>query len=114
MATRAPKAGGLIAVIGFALSCVGLLIYMWSAFGGPIPLAPTGYRFTAHYRDATQLIPQTDVRMAGVDIGRVVSVSQDGELAKAVLEIDPADAPIPADTRTVLRRKTLLGEPFIQ
>jgi virulence factor Mce-like protein len=114
MATRAPKLGGLLAVIGFALSCVGLLIYMWSAFGGPIPLKPTGYRFTAYYRDATQLIPETDVRMAGVDVGHVVSVDQDGELAKTVIEIDPADAPIPADTRTILRRKTLLGEPFIQ
>lgn len=114
MATRPPKLGGLLAVIGFAVSCVGLLIYMWSAFGGPIPLKPTGFRFTAYYRDATQLIPETDVRMAGVDVGHVVSVNQDGELAKTEIEIDPADAPIPADTRTILRRKTLLGEPFIQ
>jgi virulence factor Mce-like protein len=114
MATRAPKLGGMLAVIGFATSCVALLIYMWSAFGGPIPLKPTGYRFTAYYRDATQLIPETDVRMAGVDVGHVVTVEQDGELAKTVIEIDPADAPIPADTRTILRRKTLLGEPFIQ
>jgi phospholipid/cholesterol/gamma-HCH transport system substrate-binding protein len=114
MATRAPKLGGLLAVIGFALSCLGLLIYMWSAFGGPIPLKPTGYQFTAYYPDATLLIPQTDVRMAGVDVGTVVSVEQEGERAKAVIEIDPATAPIPADTRTILRRKTLLGEPFIQ
>jgi phospholipid/cholesterol/gamma-HCH transport system substrate-binding protein len=114
MATRAPKLGGLLAVIGFAISCVGLLIYMWSAFGGPIPLKPTGFRFTAYYRDATQLIPETDVRMAGVDVGHVVSVEQDGEIAKTTIEIDPEDAPIPADSRTILRRKTLLGEPFIQ
>jgi phospholipid/cholesterol/gamma-HCH transport system substrate-binding protein len=114
MATRAPKLGGLLAVIGFALSCIGLLIYMWSAFGGPIPLKPTGYQFTAYYRDATQLIPETDVRMAGVDVGRVISVTQEGEVAKTVIEVDPAQAPIPADTRTILRRKTLLGEPFIQ
>jgi phospholipid/cholesterol/gamma-HCH transport system substrate-binding protein len=114
MATRAPKLGGLLAVIGFAISCVGLLIYMWSAFGGPIPLKPTGYEFTAYYRDATQLIPETDVRMAGVDVGHVVSVEQDGEIAKTLIEIDPEDAPIPADSRTILRRKTLLGEPFIQ
>jgi phospholipid/cholesterol/gamma-HCH transport system substrate-binding protein len=114
MATRAPKLGGLLAVIGFALSCMGLLIYMWSAFGGPIPLKPTGYQFTAYYPDATQLIPDTDVRMAGVDVGRVVSVDQQGELAKTVIEVDPENAPIPDDTRTILRRKTLLGEPFIQ
>src|SRR6266576_3420707 len=114
MATRPPKLPGLIAVLGFALSSIGLLIYLWSSFGGPIPLAPTGYRFVAYYRNATQLIAQTDVRMAGVDVGHVVDVQQDGELTKAEIEIDPADAPIPADTQTVLRRKTLLGEPFIQ
>jgi phospholipid/cholesterol/gamma-HCH transport system substrate-binding protein len=114
MATRPPKLGGLLAVGGFALSCIGLLIYLWSAFGGPIPLKPTGYRFTAYYPNATQLIEQTDVRMAGVDVGHVVSVAQQGELTKAVIEVNPANAPIPADTRTVLRRKTLLGEPFIQ
>jgi phospholipid/cholesterol/gamma-HCH transport system substrate-binding protein len=114
MATRAPKLGGRLAVIGFALSCMGLLIYMWSAFGGPVPLKPTGYRFTGYYPDATLLIPDTDVRMAGVDVGRVVDVTQQGELTKAVIEIDPANAPISADTRTILRRKTLLGEPFIQ
>ena len=114
MAVRPPKAAGIAAVVGFSLSCIGLLIYLWSSFGGPIPLAPTGYRFTAYYRDATQLIAQTDVREAGVDIGHVVDVTQDGELTRATIEIDPAQAPIPADTRSVLRRKTLLGEPFIQ
>jgi len=114
VAKRAPGAGGLIAVLGFAFSCIGLLIYLWHSFGGPIPLQPTGYRFEASYRDATQLIPQTDVRMAGVDVGHVASVAQEGELTKAVIEIDPADAPIPTNTTTVLRRKTLLGEPFIQ
>ncbi|MFL5907912.1 MAG: MlaD family protein, partial [Solirubrobacterales bacterium] len=114
MAKRAPGAGGLAAVIGFALSCFGLLIYMWSTFGGAIPLSPTGYRFTAVYPDATQLIAQTDVRIYGVDVGRVASVSQDGELTRAEIEIDPKYAPVPADTRTVLRRKTLLGEPFIE
>ena len=114
MATRTPGPGGIAAVLGFALSCVGLLVYLWTTFGGPIPLAPTGYRFTAQYPDATQLIAQTDVRMAGVDIGRVVAVQQEGEITRAQIEIDPAHAPIPADTRTVLRRKTLLGEPFIQ
>jgi virulence factor Mce-like protein len=114
MQKKPPKLGGLVAVLGFSLSCIGLLIYLWSTFGGPIPLKPTGYEFTAYYRDATQLIPETDVRMAGVDIGHVVSVEQQGEVTKAVLEIEPANAPIPADTHTVLRRKTLLGEPFIQ
>jgi phospholipid/cholesterol/gamma-HCH transport system substrate-binding protein len=114
MATRPPRFAGLAAVIGFALSCFGLLIYLWSAFGGPIPLAAQGYRVTAIYPDASQLIAQTDVRIYGVDVGRVTDVTQEGELTRAELEIDPDHAPIPTDTSTVLRRKTLLGEPFIE
>jgi len=114
MATRPPGLAGLAAVIGFALSCFGLLIYLWSAFGGPVPLAPQAYRFTAVYPDASQLIAQTDVRIYGVDVGRVTDVTQEGELTRAEIEIDPDHAPIPADTRTLLRRKTLLGEPFIE
>src|SRR5918996_5641672 len=98
MAKRPPKAGGLVAVLGFSLSCLGLLIYLWSSFGGPIPLKPTGYEITAYYKDATQLIPETDVRMAGVDVGHVISVEQEGEVTKAVMEINPAEAPIPADS----------------
>jgi phospholipid/cholesterol/gamma-HCH transport system substrate-binding protein len=113
MATRPPGIAGLAAVIGFALSCFGLLIYLWSAFGGPVPLAAQGYRFTAIYPDASQLIAQTDVRMYGVDVGRVTQVNTEGELTRAEIEIDPDHAPIPSDTHTLLRRKTLLGEPFI-
>jgi phospholipid/cholesterol/gamma-HCH transport system substrate-binding protein len=114
MAKRAPSLGGLAAVVGFALSCFGLLLYLWSSFGGPVPLSPQGYRFTATYPDATQLIAHTDVRIYGVDVGQVTSVTQEGELTIAELEIDPAQAPIPTDTQTILRRKTLLGEPFIE
>ena len=114
METRPPTLAGLAAVVGFALSCFGLLVYLWTAFGGPTPLAPESYRFTALYPDATQLIAQTDVRISGVDVGRVTDVTQEGELARAEIELNAEHAPIPAETRTILRRKTLLGEPFIE
>ena len=38
----------------FALSCFGLLLFLWLAFGGPIPLKPKGYRFQASFAEATQ------------------------------------------------------------
>ena len=114
METRTPTLAGLAAVVGFALSCFGLLVYLWTTFGGPTPLAPESYRFKALYPDATQLIAQTDVRISGVDVGRVTAVTQEGEVAEAEIELDAEHAPIPAETRTLLRRKTLLGEPFIE
>ena len=114
METRPPTIAGLAAVVGFALSCFALLVYLWTTFGGPTPLAPESYRFTALYPDATQLIAQTDVRISGVDVGRVTDVTQEGEVARAEIELDSEYAPIPAETQTILRRKTLLGEPFIE
>ena len=31
-------------MVVFALSCFGLLLFLWLSFGGPIPLKPKGYR----------------------------------------------------------------------
>ena len=53
----------------FALSCFGLLLFLWLSFGGPIPLKPKGYQFKVAFPEATQLGLEADVRVAGV-IGR--------------------------------------------
>ena len=42
----------------FALSCFGLLLFLWLAFGGPVPLKPKGYRFNTSFAEATQLAPR--------------------------------------------------------
>jgi phospholipid/cholesterol/gamma-HCH transport system substrate-binding protein len=70
----------------------------------------------AEFRDAVQLAQQSDVRISGVSVGKVVSVSLDRHtgLTKAVLQIDSKYAPRPADTRAILRQKSLLGETYIE
>ena len=57
----------------FALSCFGLLLFLWLSFGGPIPLKPKGYRFKVAFPEATQLGLEADVRVAGVSVGKVVA-----------------------------------------
>jgi phospholipid/cholesterol/gamma-HCH transport system substrate-binding protein len=100
----------------FAASCIGLLLFLWISFGGAVPFAPEGYRLKAEFNDAVQLAQQSDVRISGVSVGRVVSVSLDRHtgLTKAVLQIDSKYAPRPADTRAILRQKSLLGETYIE
>ena len=39
-------------MVVFALSCFGLLLFLWLAFGGPIPLKPKGYRVSASFAEA--------------------------------------------------------------
>ena len=49
-----------MAMVVFALSCVGILLYLWLTFGGPVPLRPESYRFEAQVprgRDAGRWRP---------------------------------------------------------
>lgn len=114
MRTRAPSLGALLAICAFTLSSLGLGLYAWITFGGPTPFTAKGYRISAVYREAAQVPDQAQVRISGVNVGRVVSVQQTGPRTLLELELDSEFAPIPADTRTVVRRKTLLGEAYIE
>lgn len=114
MAPAPSSFGRLAAMMVFCLSCFGLLVFLWSSFGGALPLEPRGYRFSITLRDAGQLAAQGEVRISGVPVGRVVGVTRGRVRSRAELEIDPRFAPIAADTRVVLRSKTLLGETFVE
>src|SRR5690349_10503253 len=115
METRPPTFGRIAIAAGFALSCFGLLLFLWLAFGGPIPLKSKSYRVDVHFDEATQLAVESDVRISGVSVGKVkaIELSDDG-LADATIELDPKYAPIPTDTEAILRQKTLLGETYVE
>jgi phospholipid/cholesterol/gamma-HCH transport system substrate-binding protein len=116
MQREAPTLGRLLMIAAFALSCFGLLLYLWVSFGGAIPLRPKGYRFRASFPQAVQLAEQADVRVAGISIGTVVAEGLDpaGNRTVATIEVDPQFAPIHVDAKAILRQKTLLGETYIE
>jgi phospholipid/cholesterol/gamma-HCH transport system substrate-binding protein len=116
MNTMAPPLHRILTMVVFALSCIGLLLFLWLSFGGTLPFEPQGYRFTVEFNQAVQLGTEADVRIAGVDIGKVVSVGLDRHtgLTKAVIQIDSRFAPRPANTRAILRQKSLLGETYVE
>jgi phospholipid/cholesterol/gamma-HCH transport system substrate-binding protein len=112
---RAPTLGNLLVIILFALSCFGLLMFLWESFGGPLPLKPKGYRFSIAFPRTLSLAEQSDVRISGVNIGHVVSLKL-GKRGRTDTTIELASryAPLRADTRAILRQKTLLGETYVQ
>ena len=71
MQKQAPSIGRILVAVGFALSCFGLLLFLWITFGGPMPLKPKSYRFTADFPEATTLAIESDVRIGGVSVGKV-------------------------------------------
>jgi len=111
-----PSVGRILVMVGFALSCFGLLLFLWLAFGGPIPLQPKGYRFTVAFKEAGQLAQEADVRISGVSVGKVKTIETGPKtgLSDAVIELEERYAPIPRDTKAVLRQKTLLGETYVE
>ncbi|HYH90250.1 MAG TPA: MlaD family protein [Solirubrobacteraceae bacterium] len=101
---------------GFALSCFGLLLFLWLAFGGSIPIKPKGYRFVASFSEATQLAQEADVRISGVPVGKVKTIDPDKQTGRAnvVIQLDSRYAPLRSDARAILRQKTLLGETYVE
>jgi phospholipid/cholesterol/gamma-HCH transport system substrate-binding protein len=114
MVTQAPKKTAVFAALAFALSCVGLIIFVWTQFGGTVPFAAQGYRVHALFRETGLLVPNADVRISGVNIGKVASVQARGVNSYVTMQIDAQYAPIPVDTRAILRQKTLLGEAYVE
>jgi phospholipid/cholesterol/gamma-HCH transport system substrate-binding protein len=125
MRKQAPSVGRILVAVGFTLSCFALLLFLWVAFGGPIPFKPESYRFTADFPEAITLAKEADVRVGGVSVGKVkdLSLAPDSECQKdpstcnttrATIEIDPQYAPISSDARAILRSKTLLGETYVE
>ncbi len=116
MTKQAPSRGRVLTMVAFTASCVGLLIYLWISFGGAVPFTPQGYRFSVEFDQAVQLAAQSDVRISGVNVGKVIGVGLDHRtgLTLAVIELDPQFAPRPADTRATLRQKSLLGETYVE
>jgi phospholipid/cholesterol/gamma-HCH transport system substrate-binding protein len=116
MSKRAPSTAQLLVIAGFALSCFGILLFLWITFGGPTPFKARPYEIKVPFQEATQLAQQSDVRISGVSVGKVLTIEQspDGQQAQATIDIEDKYAPIPRGTRAILRTKTLLGETYVE
>jgi phospholipid/cholesterol/gamma-HCH transport system substrate-binding protein len=116
MQTSVPSFSRVMVMVGFALSCFALLLFLWLSFGGPIPLKPKGYRVQVGFPEATQLGLEADVRVAGVSVGKLRKKVLDpkGNRTLVDLEIDSKFAPLRADTKAILRQKSLLGETYVE
>ncbi len=116
MQKNAPSIPRILAMVIFALATIGVLMFLWISFGGPIPLAPKRYELKVDFPEATTLAEEADVRIAGVTVGKVRRKTLDkrGAATTATLDIDPQYAPIPRDTKAILRQKTLLGETYVE
>jgi virulence factor Mce-like protein len=125
----APSVTRIVTMVLFALSCFGLILFLWLSFGGPVPFRAKGYQIHMSFPNAQQLAGQADVRIAGVPVGKVISKELDNGTAScppsdraqnlcknrtiATIEMQRKFAPVHEDAMAILRVKTILGETYI-
>jgi phospholipid/cholesterol/gamma-HCH transport system substrate-binding protein len=113
MVTQAPRRSAMLVALAFTLSCVGLIIFVWTQFAGTVPLAPQSYQVRALFKETGLLVSGADVRISGVNVGRVTEVKRRGSESLVTMALQERYAPVPADSRAILRQKTLLGEAYV-
>lgn len=70
-----------------------------------------GEKYKAEFAEAAGLRPEDEVRVAGVKVGKVLSVDLDGD--KVLVEFRVKDARLGEQSRADIRIKTLLGRKFL-
>jgi len=76
-------------------------------------IAEKGYRLTVDFDTASGLEPKSDVKMAGVPIGKVEEIRLAGNRARLVLRIRP-EVRIPIDSVASIQTQGLLGEKYVE
>ena len=68
---------------------------------------------TAHFPRAVSVYKGTDVRVLGVNVGRVTAVIPEGNSVRVEMEYDP-ELDLPADAEAVIVTPTLVADRFVQ
>ncbi len=73
----------------------------------------TTRRVTAHFPRAVSVYVGTDVRILGVNVGRVTAVVPEGNSVRVEMEYD-GEHPVPADAKAAVVTPTLVADRFVQ
>jgi phospholipid/cholesterol/gamma-HCH transport system substrate-binding protein len=76
-------------------------------------IAEKGYKLTVDFESAAGLEPKSDVKMAGVPIGKVEEIQLVGNRARLVLRVRP-EYRIPVDSMATIQTQGLLGERYVE
>lgn len=107
------RLGVLGAFIGF---CALIFGYLWANMGGSIPAVTSeGYRVVVSIEDADNVVFDSDVRVAGVPVGKVRGIDVKDSLANVTLQFDEESViPLHEGLTVHLRAKSMVEETYIE
>ncbi len=102
-------------ILFFALLSISGILFMAINTGQRFGPLPPLYRVSFLVKDADGLVEGSDVRIAGVPVGKVMAIATTSQGARVDLGIDPGKGydPIFTDGVVLIRPKSLLGEKYV-
>ena len=98
----------LIAVIFLLIFTVGPYL----AFTGHVPFTSYGYELKATFSNGVNISTNSPVRIAGVDVGRVIKVERDGDASTVAFTVEGKGRPIHDDAFAAIRPRIFLEGNF--
>ena len=103
--------GTIAKFLAFILVCSGFTAYLIVTIGNIHPFQST-YQLSATFDDVTGLLPNDNVKIAGVVVGKVTGIGIDK--GKAVVDFQVrSGTDIPADSQGAIRWRNLLGQRYL-
>jgi phospholipid/cholesterol/gamma-HCH transport system substrate-binding protein len=98
-----------------AIAVVFLLIFTigpYLAFTGHVPFTSYGYELKATFSNGVNISTNSPVRIAGVDVGRVISTERDGDATTVTFTVEGKGQPIHDDAFAAIRPRIFLEGNF--
>ena len=96
-----------IAAVALAIALVaGAAFLVHPVFFGPKTI-------TAYFPSATGIYPGDEIRVSGVKVGTIDSITPEGTQAKMTLKVD-RDVPVPAGAKAVIVAQNLVAARYVQ
>ena len=101
-----------------AIAIIFILVFTigpYLAFTGHVPFTSYGYEVNATFSNSANIALNSPVRIAGVEVGKVISTSRDGNATKVTFTVDGAGRPIHDDAFAAIRPRIFLeGNFFVE
>ena len=98
-----------------AVAIVFILIFTigpYLAFTKHVPFTSHGYEVKATFSNSANIATNSPVRIAGVDVGKVISTSRDGDNTTVTFTVDGSGQPIRDDAFAAIRPRIFLEGNF--
>lgn len=98
----------LIAVIFILIFTIGPYL----AFTGHVPFTSYGYQLKATFSNGVNISTNSPVRIAGVDVGRVIKTERDGDATTVTFTVEGKGRPVHDDAFAAIRPRIFLEGNF--